>query len=61
MFKEKQVRKLQTSHQIWEKLKAQYEPKINATQSAHTLRAYFTLTMKEDDDVDNNHMGKETR
>ena len=46
------VRKLQTSHQIWEKLKTQYEPQTDAAQ-VHTLRAYVTLTMKEEDDVDN--------
>ena len=46
------VRKLQTSHQIWEKLKTQYEPQTDAAQ-VHTLRAYVTFTMKEEDDVDN--------
>ena len=46
------IRKLQTSNQIWEKLKTQYEPKTDAAQ-VHTLRAYVTFTMKEEDDVDN--------
>ena len=46
------VKKLQTLHQIWEKLKAQYEPKTDATQ-VHILHAYVTLTMKEAEDVDN--------
>ena len=46
------IRKLQTSHQIWEKLKTQYEPKTDAAQ-VHTLHAYVTFTMKEEEDVDN--------
>ena len=45
------VRKLQTYHQFWENLKSQYEPRSYATQG-HTLCAYITFTMKEENDVD---------
>ena len=39
------IRKLQTLHQIWEKLKSQYEPKTDATQ-VHTLHASVTRPTK---------------